>query len=29
VMHSAMAVPIEDPVMGYTEWVNYGKQPGA
>ena len=27
VMHSAMAVPIEDPVMGYTDWVNYKKQP--
>jgi uncharacterized peroxidase-related enzyme len=24
-MHNAMNLPIEDPVQGYTEWVNYGK----
>jgi hypothetical protein len=28
VMHTAMAVPIEDPVKGYTDWVNYRKRPG-
>src|SRR5437870_378584 len=27
VMHNAMDLPIEDPVAGYTKWVNYGKQP--
>ena len=28
VMHNAMALPIEDPVKGYTDWVNYEKRPG-
>ena len=22
-MHNAMNLPIEDPVLGYTDWVNY------
>ena len=26
-MHNAMEVPIEDPVQGYTDWVNFGKKP--
>jgi alkylhydroperoxidase family enzyme len=25
-MHSAMDVPIEDPVLGYMEWVKFGKR---
>jgi len=28
VMHNAMALPIEDPVKGFTDWVNYEKRPG-
>lgn len=25
-MHNAMNLPIEDPVLEYTDWVNYGKK---
>jgi hypothetical protein len=26
-MHNAMNLPIEDPVRGFTDWVNFEKRP--
>ena len=25
-MHNAMNLPLEDPALGYKDWVNYGKE---